>query len=231
MEYQKGDRVKHPTREEWGLGEVLENSNGVSVRVFFVGAGEKTLSLKYVQPTKISEDEAAHPVLDNLKISKSVCGIKYQSLPQSMQFFLELFPEGFYGNKFKEQEREYKDKAHALAQELLGKKPFQALLESADYDEIEKRALKVVNATNLIFPNEKMSLKDGLADASAKKEFGVALYSLLYGDGSLERRFVAFAKVLENIDAAKWTTASYFLFIVHPSKYMFVKPTITQYSS
>lgn len=231
MEYKKGDRVKHPTKEDWGLGEVLENSNSESVRVFFVGAGEKTLSLKYVQPEKVAEDEAAHPVLDNLKISKSASGIKYQSLPQSIQFFLEQFPEGFYGEKYKEHEREYKDKAHDLANELLGKESFQSLLESDDYAEIAKRALKVVNATNLIFPNEKMSLKDGLAHAPAQKEFSTALYSLLYGEGALEQRFVAFTKVLENIDAAKWTTASYFLFIVHPSKYMFVKPTITQYSS
>ena len=36
MEYMKGDRVKHPTKDDWGLGEVLENSNGESVRVFFV---------------------------------------------------------------------------------------------------------------------------------------------------------------------------------------------------
>ncbi len=231
MEYTKGDRVKHPTKDDWGLGEVLEDSNTESVRVFFVGAGEKVLSLKYVQPVKVTGDEAAHPVLDNLKISKSSSGIKYQSLPQSILFFLEQFPEGFYGEKFKEHEREYKDKAHDLAQELLGQEAFDSLLESEDYAEIAKRALKIVNATNLIFPNEKMSLKDGLAEPSAQKEFGVALYSLLYGDGILEQRFVAFAKVLENIDAAKWTTATYFLFIVDPSKFMFVKPTITQYSS
>jgi hypothetical protein len=42
MDYKKGDRVKHPTKDDWGLGEVLENSNGDTVRVFFVGTGEKT---------------------------------------------------------------------------------------------------------------------------------------------------------------------------------------------
>ncbi|GAA0796470.1 DUF3553 domain-containing protein [Marinobacterium sediminicola] len=231
MEYKKGDRVKHPKINDWGLGEVLEDSNTESVRVFFVGVGEKVLSLKYVQPMKITGDEASHPVLDNLKINKSASGIKYQSLPQSIQFFLAQFPEGFYGKKFREHEREYKNKAHTLAQELLGQVPYDSLLETEDYVEIAKRALKIVNATNLIFPNEKMSLKDGLVEPSAQKEFAVALHSLLYGNGVLEKRFVAFAKVLEKIEAAKWTTATYFLFIVDPSKFMFVKPTITQYSS
>ena len=231
MEYKKGDRVKHPTKAEWGLGEVLENDNGEAIRVFFVGAGEKVLSLKYVEPLKVAEDESAHPVLDNLKITKSAGGIKYKSLPQSIQFFREQFPEGFYGDKFSEHEREYKDKAHYLAQELLNADALGELLESESYAEIAKRALKVVNATNLIFPNEKMALKDGLVEPVAQEVFAKALFSLLYSEESLELRFMAFAKALEDIDAAKWTTATYYLFIVHPCKYMFVKPTITQHSS
>lgn len=231
MEYTKGDRVKHPTKDDWGLGEVLENSNGDTVRVFFVGAGEKTLSLKYVLPIKVEGDEADNAVLDNLKISKSASGIKYQSLPQSIQFFLKEFPEGFYGKKFKEHEREYKEKAHALGRELLGKAELWGLLESEGYSEIIKRALKVTNATNLIFPNEKMSLKDGLQTPEAQQNFSNALYKLLYSEEELENRFTDFYKVLENIGAAKWTTATYFLFIIHPEKYMFVKPTITQFSS
>ena len=39
---------------------------------------------------------------------------------------------------------------------------------------------------------------------------------------------MAFAKVLEELGADKWTTVSYFLFILLPEKYMFVKPTVTQ---
>ena len=193
MDYKKGDRIKHPTKDGWGLGEVLEDSNAESVRAFFVGIGEKVLSLRYVQPLIVTGDEAAHPVLDNLKISKSAVGIKYQSLPQSIQYFLERFPEGFYGERFREHEREYKDKAHVLAQDLLGNEPFDSLLASENYAEISKRALKVVNATNLIFPNEKMSLKDGLADPQAQRQFGIALHTLLYGDVLLEQRFVGFA--------------------------------------
>ncbi|MBY5944660.1 DUF3553 domain-containing protein [Photobacterium rosenbergii] len=231
MEYKKGDRVIHPKKEDWGLGEVLENSNDATVRVFFVGVGEKILSLQYVQPIKVEGIEAKNIVLDNLKIRKTTSGIKYQSLPKSIQFFLEEFPDGFYGEKFIEYERDYKDKAHSLASELLGKESFIGLLNSNDYSEIVKRALKVTSATNLIFPNEKMSLKDGLQSHEAKQKFSHVLYSLLYSEEELENRFVAFSKVLEEINAAKWTTATYFLFIVHPDKYMFVKPTITQYSS
>jgi len=231
MQYKKGERVKHPTKDDWGLGEVLADSIGEAVRIFFVGAGEKTIALNYVQPLKVSGSESEHPVLDNLKISKSASGIKYQSLPQSIQFFLEQFPEGFFGQRFNKEEREYKEKAHTLALELLGETTFSTLVANADYLEIAKRALRVANATNLIFPNEKMALKDGLVTEIAQKEFSIALYGLLFGEEEPKKRFEAFANILEDIDAAKWTTASYFLFILHPDKYMFVKPTITQFAS
>ncbi len=184
-----------------------------------------------MQPIRVANDEASHPILDNLKINKSSSRIKYQSLPQTIQYFLEQFPEGFYGTRFKEEEREYKDKAHTLALELLGKEPFSSLLGKEDYAEITKRALKVVNATNLISPKEKMSLKDGLIEPEVKQKFSQSLYELLFGDSELRDRFEAFSKVLEDINAAKWTTVSYFLFVLLPDKYMFVKPTITEYSS
>lgn len=231
MEYKKGDRVKHPTEEGWGVGEVLENSDGAKVRVFFVGAGEKNLALRLVQPIKVEGNEANSAVLDNLKIRKSSSRINYQSLDQSIQYFLEEFPEGFEGEKFKEHERDYKDKAYALASDLLGQEAYSGLLESEEYYEIVKRAIKIANATNLIFRNEKMSLNDGLQSSESQKSFSKALYSLLHSQEELENRFVAFCKVLEDIGAAKWTTATYFLFIVHPDSHMFVKPTITQHSA
>lgn len=231
MNFRKGERVRHPAAEEWGLGEVLADSNGESVRVFFVGAGEKLLSLKHAQPVRVAPEAAAHPVLDNLKISRSASGIRYQSLPESIQFFLERFPQGFYGKRFTTEEREYKDRAHALAVELLGKEAFDELLERADHPEIARRALKVVNATNLIFPNEKMALKDGLVGAADQESFARALHGLLFGEEPLQGRFEAFARVLESIGAAKWTIASYFPFIMRPDQFMFVKPTITQYAA
>ena len=49
MQYKKGTRVKHPSAPDWGVGEVLEDSPGDAVRVFFIGAGEKKLALKDLQ--------------------------------------------------------------------------------------------------------------------------------------------------------------------------------------
>jgi Protein of unknown function (DUF3553) len=228
MSLKKGDRVQHPIKADWGLGEVLADSNGEKVRVFFVGAGEKTLSLKHVTLDCIPKDEAAHSVLDNLRVPTESGRIRYQSLPESIERFLERFPQGFYGDRFAEEERDYKVRAHQLAQDLLSRSELARLLSANDCEEVCRRALRVSNATNLIFPNEKMALKDGLESPSNQRAFATALFNLLYGDDDLKPRFERYTDVLESIGAAKWTIATYFLFIVYPEEYVFLKPTVTQ---
>jgi Protein of unknown function (DUF3553) len=42
MQYKKGLRVKNPYAPDWGIGEVLEDTAGNTVSVFFVDAGQKT---------------------------------------------------------------------------------------------------------------------------------------------------------------------------------------------
>lgn len=228
MPYAKGDRVKHPGKAEWGVGEVLEDSSSSTVRVFFVGAGEKQLSLAHVTLQLVTGATAKHPVLDNLTLAPSAKGVKYVSSPQAISRFLERFPQGFYGDKYLDQERDYKVAAHELALELLGKQTFTKMLKAHEFDEICKRAMRVSNATNLIFPNEKMALKDGLQGATAKKLFSETLHQLLFGSNDLEPRFKTFSSTLEELNAAKWTTATYFPFLMFPEKYIFLKPSITQ---
>lgn len=227
MSLKKGDRVRHP-KAEWGLGEVLEDSNGEKVRVFFVGAGEKTLSLKHVTLDCIPKDEAAHPVLDNLRAPAKSGRIRYRSLPESIERFLERYPKGFYDDRFTEEERNYKVGAHQLAQDLFSKSELARLLSANDCGEVGRRVLSVSDKTNLIFPNEKMALKDGLQFPAHQQAFATALFNLLYGDDDLQPRFERYADILEGIGAAKWPIATYFLFILYPEEYVFLKPTVTQ---
>jgi hypothetical protein len=227
MDYKKGERVKHPRRPEWGLGKVLEDSRDYKVHVFFTGDGRKTLSLKHVEPVKISGVEARSPVLDHLWI-KEGGDSRYQSLQTSKEMFLRDYPDGFYDQAYLNGERKNKVAAHELAQSLLDPEQLEALLGQRDHEEICKRALKVVNATNLIFPNEKLALKNGLKDPTSRELFSEKLYHLLYGKEDIADRFVSFARTLGEIKAAKWTTLSYFLFVVFPDKYIFLKPIVTQ---
>ena len=227
MSLMKGQRVRHPDMGDWGLGEILADPAGEKVRVFFVGAGEKTLSLNYVTLQCVPEEEAAHHLLDNLRVPRQG-DRKYRSLPKSIEGFLERYPHGFYGSRFIEEERDYKFRAHQLAQQTLCKSELDGLLSTDQFAEICRRVLQVSNATNLIFPNEKMSLRDGLASPASQEAFVKSLYDLLYGDDDLKLRFERYVDVLEEIGAAKWTVATYFLFIMYPEQHIFLKPVVTQ---
>ena len=56
VEYKKGYLVKHPKIDDWGVGVVLEDSNGKTVEVSFKNAGKKSLSLQYVEPQILSKE-------------------------------------------------------------------------------------------------------------------------------------------------------------------------------
>jgi hypothetical protein len=228
MDLKTGDRVKHPALPAWGIGQVLGTPVDKMVRIFFVGAGEKTISLDHVSLIRVNGAAAAHPLLDNLRHSESAITLRYRSLPESIAYFLGNYPGGFYGQKFVDQERSYKVAAHELCCEVLAKSKLTHLISTGNYDAATREALRVVNATNLIFPNEKMSLRDGLAESAARACFSETLHNLLYGTGLLEERFLGFSRVLETIGAATWTTATYFLFIHDPTTFVFLKPMVTR---
>lgn len=228
MDFKKGDRVRHPNVPEWGVGEVIRDSNGQSVIVFFEGAGEKVLSLDHIKPQKVQGEEAESVTLDTISTDKKPGAVPYRSLPESIRYFLEKFPEGFYGEKYESSERRHKIKAHLLAQELLAKNVMESLLKAEQYEDICQRAMRIVNATNLVFSHEKMALKNGIGTPEAQQAFAENLYSLLHGEDTFEARFKQFVRVMEDQDACKWTTVTYFPFIMHPGEHMFIKPSITQ---
>src|SRR4051812_10052361 len=114
MRFIKGDRVKHPARPQWGIGQVLEDSDGVSATVFFVGAGEKKLRLQQANLLKVEGAEAEHPALDSRRESKkgkpsgNSKATKFIELPLMIESFLRRFPEGFHDKNYLTDERDYK---------------------------------------------------------------------------------------------------------------------------
>lgn len=217
----RGDRVRHPKMKEWGLGEVRD-VRGDHADVFFVEEGTKTVSVRHVA-LELLDPRPAHPLLDRLKP-----GTKYRSLKRSMQDFLADFEGGFYGDRYLTRERCYKVEAGRLARTELSREVVEAALAAGEHDGICERAAKVVNKTNLIFPNEKMDLRDGLKDAENRRAFATALSRLLHGEDEPAKRFERFVAVLRKVGAAKWTVATYFWFLVEPERYMFVKPSFIQ---
>ena len=218
-----GDRVGHPTKRDWGIGQVLDiDIDSSKAEVFFIEAGRKVLSLRHVSLT-ILAPRPNHPLLDRID-AKAASGLGYRSMTQSIKDFLNGYPGGFYGDRYFREERDYKVRAHELAAANLRRTELEPLKVRGAFPDICRRAMQVANKTNLIFPNEKMALKNGLKPAGREEAFAVALYSLLHGEDELPSRFQRFASVLEDMGAGKWTVATYFPFLLDPDQHQFIKP-------
>lgn len=241
MKFIKDDIVKLHNKPDWGLGKVLEDSCNETVRVYFVEAGEKKLSLVYAKLEKVEGEEANHPKLANLKLGaktkrdasgKPIKRKSYLNLSSMTEIFLNKFPDGFDDSLYYEYERGYKVTACQQFQHHLSKADFTSRLNNDKYSDICQDALKIISAINketeFISRFEVSSLNNGLKPEANKKLFSESLYSFLYGEEKLEDRFKAFCDCLFQIDAAKWTVATYFGFIAFPSEHIFLKPDVTK---
>lgn len=239
--YKSGDRIKHATKTEWGIGEVLADEAGGRVKIFFEDVGAKEFDLTHAKFVSLIGDEAVSDYLTALvnhykaELKNPVpTGKKkpaFMSFSKAVENFLSYFPTGFQDTEYltgKSSERQYKVDANVLMLELLGKDIFHRLLERREYREIHDRAKRVVNKTNLISPYEKIWFSNGIAAEANQQRFAESLFDLLYGDGELKVRFELFAELLSEIGAAKWPIATYFLFITFPQTQMFLKPVVTQ---
>ena len=225
--YKKGDKVKHPKQEVWGLGVVLENQHDDKVRIFFENIGEKIISTKFILPTKVTGEEGKHSLLDAFKESSKLSG-----LALLLHNFLLKFPEGFQDKDFRDKEVVEKEKISKYANKQLSQEIFAKLLEESKYAEIAQIIKKTIQKDifSMISPFEKMEFTDQLENKYFQVELSDALYALLYGDEeAFDQNFVDFCEVLEEMKSAKWPILTYFLFIFFPKKHTFIKPTITQH--
>ena len=219
--------IRHINKPEWGLGKVTQVLSPTKFRAFFVNIGMATLlySPNYIS---IENEIKSHHLLDNVDTSQTKTPSTYKSMQMMVDIFLKVFPEGFNDEKHQKQERDSKIEAQELLASSLNQEVFQELLDKEDFQEITRLSLIVINKTSLIFPNEKMSLKDGLVEPENQELFSRSLFKLLYGEQDISLRFISFAKLLTSMKADKWTTQTYFLYLSDPEKYLFLKPTVTK---
>ena len=239
--FKAGERVKHATKTEWGIGEILFDESGGKVKVFFEDVGAKEFDLTLAKFERLSGEEAKSDYLNSLvcyhkaELNKPVHPGKLKpsfiSFSKAVENFLSIFPSGFQDRQYLSgptSEREYKVEANKLMIELLGKDVFLNLLEQGNSKEIHDRAKRVINKTNLISPYEKIWFSNGISTEANQRKFADSLYALLYGENEMRVRFEHFAELLSEIGAAKWPIATYFLFIAQPETHMFLKPVVTQ---
>ncbi|MDB5228943.1 MAG: hypothetical protein JWN78_3136 [Bacteroidota bacterium] len=152
---------------------------------------------------------------------------------RSEKKFLRYFRKGFQDLKYIDWERNYKWQAHLKWEELLSKKEFRKLLSEKNYAEIAKRAAAIESKTNLLFSFEKMALRDAIRTEEGAKMFALGLYKYIYGSGSFQKRFQAFADTLAHLPRKQtrvltWPLQTVFGFIANPEEHIFVKPRVTQ---
>lgn len=216
--------VINPKKEEWGIGKVIDGVGNNVYEVFFTKGGFRKFDKKN-NPLVESTEQFSDEIFEHLNRNSVE---SFTTVSDLQTYFLTNYENGFEGQTYKDRERDYKDKAHNLIVELLEFDVFKDLIECNNYDEIVKRTLKVVNSTNLIFPNEKMALKDGLNTDELKEKFSQILFDVLFNRDDEQSNFEKFIYFLESINADKWTIASYFQFFMYPNEYIFIKPSITQ---
>jgi len=221
MTFSVGDRVGHPARPEWGPGEIIAVSGESKFTVYFALIGQKLL--KGVPLVRLTGVESSHPLLENRVRS----GKKTRTIVQLKESFQRQFPGGFEDPRYVKFERAYKVAASDLLKQTLSSEELNRLLSAGDYAEVCRRALAVISRTNLVSPNEKMDLHNGITGEGVV-QFSRAVADLLYGSSSAQDRFERFAKMLERVGAAKWTIATYFRFLAEPQTEMFLQPEATK---
>jgi hypothetical protein len=236
--YRQGDRVKHQTKTDWGLGEVLKDPVDDKVEVIFedLGPPSRKFKVSLAPLVKVHGEEGRSEYLTALvkRHLRPVSGRSGSrastviSFDRAVKKFVRFFPGGFCDPRFKAEERNYKVEAHEQLVNALGREQLGAFVQSGSYAEISKLAQAAVNATNLISPYEKLWLKNGIQTPLRQQLFSVTLNAFLYGDTPMSTRFESFAKMLYDIGAAKWPVATYFSFLACPGEHIFLKPEVTK---
>ena len=239
QQFKRGDRVRHEKRTDWGLGEVLDDQHGDRVRIIFEDEGLKTFQLGIANFLNVSGEEAQSEYLTalvkhaNKPASKagSMSAVSHLTFSEAVKVFLSHFPQGFQDPNYlsgPKSERDFKLRARDLLLELLPQDKLHALLDAGKYDEIFERAKSIINKTSLIHHYEKFWLSESLSSPMRRQLFAKELAYLLSVELPVRDRFERFTKMLYDVGAAKWTIATYFLFLASPDDQIFVKPEATK---
>jgi hypothetical protein len=227
MKIEQGAFVRHQNQASWGMGKVLEVVPPDKVRIRFAAGGEKLLVVSAAALELVEPSEADQRQLVERRARTRRAG-QLRSHDELVQAFLAKYPGGFDSPEYTREERDFKVKAHELATRELAADTLRAALEAGRHDDIVEAALRVMNATTLVFPNEKIAFRNSVASPAARATFAPVFVELLHGAGPFKDRFDEFAELLAEAGAGKWTVATYYPYLLFPREHMFLKPEVTQ---
>lgn len=232
MSWRVGDMVKNLAVPAWGRGEVRADLGGGKLRVYFEHGGERLLMDRML--VGVVGDEAAAPIVvprapkGTARSGAVRRSVPSRSLGEYRTVFLQQYPGGFADPEYLRRERGYKCEASKLFATSLSGTELRGLMSAKDYEQVRRRTLAALNATNLVNRFELIALNNALRTESGLEEFSAALFSVLEGDAEFERRFTDLCDALAAHGANKWPIATYFAYLKWPTEHMFLKPTPTK---
>lgn len=146
-------------------------------------------------------------------------------LPGAIRRFKADFPDLFKDSRYLDQERRDKLRASEYCREQLSKTVFEGAKTPEQAQALLSRVKDLVTMLNLLEARfERPIFLDKIGTPGVTAPFLAALNQLMWGNGPHEDRLEAFCDRAADWGLRKWTYASYFLFLAHPTECMFVKP-------
>lgn len=157
-----------------------------------------------------------------------------QKIEELVSLIRKTYPEwaNFSNPSFMEDEVNYKREAINKAQTLLNKDEFNQMLNERNYREIRERCFTIGKATNLLYLSVPLKGDLGILYKAEfdNGNFFRTIFDLLYGPGNSDVRLNRYMNYIEKKNLpSRWTFPTYLLFLIHPDKEIFIKPTITKW--
>ena len=243
---------KSESQPDWGMGLVVEDGADHWVLYFEHGGRKKFIKSKMKGLVAVTLDAKALASLETKSHSRHArAGTKakpkkvglpkkavarFESLAQQILFFEKLFPGGFEGEKFTNDERGVagattgkggnKTNAIAAAKEELSAAKFA----SATPEELFESATRLLKGTNIVFPIEGAIPFVGL-DPKGRSNAVAGLKQLLHGEGDYGLRVERFCAAVALKDKkgqpkiVSWPFATVFGALFNPTVNSCIKPT------
>jgi hypothetical protein len=236
--FQAGVIVDMSTRPEWGPGKIVHVS-GDNLHIVFRDLDEKVAKMFRAGAPAISIAAAQNDsILDNLPPLSEKDGrweLPRTRLPlaSAKRKFLHFFPMGFLDPKYLGDERDYKLAAHNRFEAEFSSGEMENLLKIGDITALVKKGAAILSAVNVLSRFESAAFNDAMRDVEAAREFYSTLLPLLTSSETVAADFQRYADVVNSLPAergrvATWPVATILPFLAQPSRYMFLKPEVTQ---
>ncbi len=224
----KGTRVRHASKPDWGVGQLLDDANKELIRVFFEDGGQRNLAASMSDRLiVVTGDLAASLLLDNLNLPKIGEARLPTTISQAKQDLQKRFPGGLHGERMQREERSYKDDLSTLCRQWYEPLGLQAALTEGRHNEVLDLAARLVKHKDNNFPShfDSMPFTNGIKTTTRVREFAEAFVAWVAPEQPLQAAFEAFARELDHLGCAKWPILTAYRFLLHPQTDVLIKPT------